>query len=141
MHAWNHWSYIFWKKSICMIFGCGDCFTSLIWRYPLFAQGYKVPPEKPQSHLKSQFPPEMALLETQKNFPTRLKSTFLFAPSQLLQKVLKMTRFKLTIGRISMIGIYWYQSTNRFINSQFFMHADKGGLTIELIINYPYENV
>ena len=21
------------KKSICMILGCGDCFTSLIWRY------------------------------------------------------------------------------------------------------------
>ena len=23
----------FWIKSICMIFGCGDCFTSLIVRY------------------------------------------------------------------------------------------------------------
>ena len=23
----------FWKNSICMIFGCGDCFTSLIGRY------------------------------------------------------------------------------------------------------------
>ena len=26
-------SICFWKKSICMIFGCGDCFTSLIGRY------------------------------------------------------------------------------------------------------------
>ena len=32
-HARNYWSYIFWKKSISMIFGCEDCFTSLIWKY------------------------------------------------------------------------------------------------------------
>ena len=47
---------------------------------PLFAEGYKVPPEKTQSHLKCQFPPEMALLKSQQDFKTHLKSNFLFTP-------------------------------------------------------------
>ena len=37
---------------------------------PQFAEGYKVPPEKTQSHLESQFPPEMTLPEFQQNFQT-----------------------------------------------------------------------
>ena len=45
----------------------------------------------------------------------------------MLQKVFKMTGVKLTICRVSLIGIYWYQSTNRFINSHLFMHSHKGG--------------
>ena len=35
---------------------------------------------KKQSHLKSPFPPEMALLKSQQNFPSRLKPNFLFTP-------------------------------------------------------------
>ena len=45
---------------------------------PYFAEGYKVPPEKTQSHLKSQFPPEVTLLKSQQNFQTCPKSNFLF---------------------------------------------------------------
>ena len=32
-----------------------------------------------------------------------------------------MTRVKLTIGRLSLIGIYWYHLTNTFINSNLFI--------------------
>ena len=35
---------------------------------------------KKQSHLKSQFPPEITLLKSQQNFQTCLKSNFLFTP-------------------------------------------------------------
>ena len=47
----------------------------------------------------------------------------------MLQNVFKMTGVKLTIGRLLLIDIYWYQSTNRFINSHLFIHSHKGGLT------------
>ena len=45
-----------------------------------FAEGYKFPPEKTQSHIKNQFPPEMTFLKFQQNFQTRLKPNFLFTP-------------------------------------------------------------
>ena len=44
------------------------------------SQRYKVPPEKTQSYLKSQFPPEITLLKSQQNFQSHLKSNFLFTP-------------------------------------------------------------
>ena len=56
----------------------------------------------------------------------------------ILQKVFKMTGVKLTICRLSLIGIYWYQSTNRFINSHLFMHSHKGSLSIDLMIKPPW---
>ena len=49
----------------------------------------------------------------------------------MIQKISKMAGVKLTIGRILLIGIYWYQTTNgRFIHCHLFMHYHKGGLTI-----------
>ena len=55
----------------------------------------------------------------------------------ILQKVFKMTGVKLTIYTVSLIGIYWYQSTNRFINSHLLIHSHKGGLSIHLMIKPP----
>ena len=55
----------------------------------------------------------------------------------MLEKVFKMTGVKLTIGRLTLIGIYWYQSTNWFINFYLFMHFHKGGSTIDLMIKPP----
>ena len=54
------------------------CKTSMLEAY--FAEGYKVPPEKSQSHLKNQFSYEMSILKYQRNFQTRLKSNFLLTP-------------------------------------------------------------
>ena len=49
-----------------------------------------------------------------------------------------MTRFKLTIGRLLLIGIYRYQSTNRsFIYSHLFKYSHKGGLSIGHMIKPP----
>ena len=72
----NHMKYSFWDKE-------WDKFVLSFWTIfcpvpPWFTEGYKVPPEKTQSHLKSQFPPEITLLKSQQNFQTRLKSNFLF---------------------------------------------------------------
>ena len=57
-----------------------QCVCTHSFNAPQFAEGYKVPPEKTQSHLKSQVPPEMTLLKSQQNFQNRLKSNFLFTP-------------------------------------------------------------
>ena len=48
-----------------------------------------------------------------------------------------MTGFKLTIGRLLLTDIYWYQSANRFIHSHLFIHSHKGGLTIALMAKPP----
>ena len=49
-----------------------------------------------------------------------------------------MTGSKLTIGRLWLIVIYWYQSTNwRFIHSHIFTRSHKGGLTIGLMVKTP----
>ena len=82
-----------------------------------------------KSHLKSQFPTEMTLLQSQQNFQSHLKSNFLFTPISNIY----FTGVKVTICRVSLIGIYWYQSTNKFTNSHLFMHSHKGGLNIDLI--------
>ena len=104
---------------------------------------------KIQSHLMSQFPPEMASLNSQQNFQSCLKSNFLFTPKSNIcflkhifdvgvNKVFKMTGVKLTIGRFLLKGIYWYQSTNRrFIHSHLFIHSHKGDLAIGLMVKSP----
>ena len=76
----------------------GLTFFSFLFFF-LLAVGHNVPPEKTQSHLKSQFAPEMALLKSQQNLQTHLKSNFLFTPISNIcfQKVFKMTGVKLTI--------------------------------------------
>ena len=48
-----------------------------------------------------------------------------------------MIGVKLTTGRLSLIGIYRYHSTNKSINSHLFMHSLKGGLCIDLMIKLP----
>ena len=104
------------------------------WAY--LAEGYKVRPEKTQSDLKSWFSPEMALVKSQKNFQTRLKTRL---KSNFLVTLVSNIYFKkLTIGRLSLICIYWYYSTKRFMNSHLFMHSRKGGLTIDLMIEPPW---
>ena len=73
------------------------------------------------------------------NFQTRLKSNFLFTPISIIyfKMFFKTTGVKLAIGRLSLISIYWFQSTNRFINSHLFMHSHKGGLNMDLMIKPP----
>ena len=85
-----------------------------------------------QSHLKSQLPPERTLLKSQQNFPSHLKFPVHSHLEYMLQRVIKMSGVKLTVGRLLLIGIYWYQSTNRrFIHSHLFIHSHKGGVTID----------
>ena len=101
-----------------------------------FAEGYKVPPEKTQSHLKSQFPPEITLVKSQKKLSDLPKTKFLVHShlKYILQKVFKITEVKLTTSRLSLIGIYLYQSANRVINSNLLMHSHRGSLSIDLMI-------
>ena len=54
------------------------CKASMLEAY--FTEGYKVPPEKSQSHLKNQFFFKMSILKYQWNFQTHLKSNFVFTP-------------------------------------------------------------
>ena len=42
-----------------------------------------------------------------------------------------MTEVMLTVWRLSLIGIYLYQSTNRSVNSHLFMDSYKGGWSID----------
>ena len=59
------------------------CFSSFCMPQgqPIVRRGVQSPTcEKTQSHLKSQFPPEMTLPKSQQNFQTCLKSNFLFTP-------------------------------------------------------------
>ena len=78
-------------------------------------RGTKPHLKKIQSHLKSQFPPEMMLLKPPAKTSVLPKircpvhSHVQFMP----QKVFKMTEVKLTIGRLLMITIYWYQLTQK----------------------------
>ena len=49
----------------------------------------------------------------------------------MLENFFKMTEVQLTIGKLLLIGIYWYQSTStRFIHSHLFIHSHKDGFTI-----------
>ena len=73
----------------------------------------------------------MTLLKSQQNFEFRLKFPVHSHLEYMLQKVIKMTGVKLTVGRRFLIGIYWYQLTNiSFIYSHLFIYSHKGGLNI-----------
>ena len=105
-------------------------------------KGTKSHLKKTQSHITSQFPPEMILLKSQQNFQSHLKSNFRFTTiSNICFKTYSrwLTGVKLTIGRLLLIGIYWYWSTNRrFIHSHLFMYLHKGCLTIGLMVKPPF---
>ena len=73
----------------------------------------------------------MTLLKPQQNFHSRLKFPVHSISKICFKKIIKMIGAKLTVGRRLVIGICWYQSTNRrFIYSHLFIHYHKGGLTI-----------
>ena len=96
-----------------------------------FAERYKDPTEKTQSNLKSQFPPEITYVPAKFSVPPKIKFLVHSHFEYILQKVFSMTKVKLTKGRLLLIGIYWYQSSNRrFIHSHLFIHSHKGGFII-----------
>ena len=73
----------------------------------------------------------MTLLKSQQNFRSRLKFPVHSHLEYMLQKFIKMTGVKLTVGRRLPRGIYWYQSTNRrFMHYHLIIYSHKGGLTI-----------
>ena len=70
---------------------------------------YKVPPEKTQSHLESQFPPnDIAYVPAKLSDTPKIKfhGHSPLEYNTYLKKVFKMTGVKLTICRHSPIGIY-----------------------------------
>ena len=85
---------------------------------------------------KNTVPPEITLVKSQKELSDLPKTKFLVHShlKYILQKVFKITEVKLTTSRLSLIGIYWYQSANRLINSHLFMHSHRGSLSIDLMI-------
>ena len=134
------------KKCIFLYFGCQNLgvYTSMpLWKSHSFQRDTKSHLEK-QSHLRSHLPPEMTLFKSQQNVQPHLKSNLLSHLKYMLQRVFKMTGFKLRTGRLLVIAIYWYHSTNRrFIHSYLFIHSHKGGLTIHRSYGQttPSENV
>ena len=86
---------------------CGDCFCYAVI-LALVRRKEQSSTEKTQSHLKTQFPPEMTLMKSRQNFQAHLKIKFPVHShfKYILKKVFKMTGVKLTIGRLSLIGIY-----------------------------------
>ena len=111
------------KKYIFPLFGCQNLgiYTSIPVLKPHSLERATKSHLEKQSHLKSQFPPEMTLLKSQQNFQSHLKFAVHSHLEYMLQKVIKITGVKLTVGRHLLIGIYWYQSTNRrFIHSHLF---------------------
>ena len=63
-------------------FGClnlGVYTNMLLWKSYSLQRGTKYHLEK-ESHLKSQFPPEMTLIKSQQNFHSHLKPSFMFIP-------------------------------------------------------------
>ena len=107
---------------------------------PWFAEGTKSHLKKIQCHLKepipiwndiTQVPVKLSLLPKIK-FP--IHSHFEY----MLQIVFKITRVKLAIGRLLLIGIYWYHSTNRrFIHPHLFIHSHKGGVIVGQMVKPP----
>ena len=102
-------------------------------RQSSFAEGWKVPPKKKKSHLK------LHQLSPRKTFtPTKNYISFTLPCLIYAIKVFKMTRAKLVIGRLLLISICWYQSTNRrYICSHLFIYSYKGGFTISLLVKPP----
>ena len=104
----------------------------------IVCRGVQSPTWKNTVPPKESIPPEMTSLKSQQNFQTCLKSNFLFTPiSNIYFKKFSRWLESLSIGRLSLIGTYWYQSINRFINSHLFMHFHKGGLSIDPMIKSP----
>ena len=104
-------------KCIFTFLGCQNfgAYTSIpVWKSYSLLRGKKSHLEK-QSHLRSQFPPEMTLLKSQQklSFLPKIKFPVHSHLEYMLQKGFKMTGFKLIIGRLLMIGIYWLQANNR----------------------------
>ena len=128
------------KKCIFPFFGCQNLgvYASMPWwKSHSLQRGSKSHLGK-QSHLKSQSPPEMTLLKSQQNLQFRIKSNYQFISiSNICFR--KFSRWlELRVGRLLLIGICWYQWTNRrFVHSHLFIHSHKGGLTIDLIFKPP----
>ena len=104
-------------KCIFTFLGCQNfgAYTSIpVWKSYSLLRGKKSHLEK-QSHLRSQFPPEMTLLKSQQKLSFLPKTKFPVHShlEYMLQKGFKMTGFKLIIGRLLLIGIYWLQANNR----------------------------
>ena len=68
--------------------------------------------KKTQAYLKSRFPLEMTLAPAKLSVLPKIKFLVHSHLDYMLQNVFKMTRVKLTTGRLLLIGIYLYQSTN-----------------------------
>ena len=112
----------------------------ILWNGPMVRRGYKVTPEKntvpPKEPIPiwndiTQVPVKLSLLPKIK-FP--IHSHFEY----MLQIVFKITRVKLAIGRLLLIGIYWYHSTNRrFIHPHLFIHSHKGGVIVGQMVKPP----
>ena len=83
-----------------------------LWKSHSFQRDTKSHLEK-QSQLMTQLPPVMTLHKSQQNIQSHLKSNLLFHLKYTLQRDFKMSRFKLRTGRLLLIAICWYQSTNR----------------------------
>ena len=109
------------RKTLCfllnIIFIVRRGVQSLTWK--------NSPIWRANSHPKSHY-----LSPSKLSDPPKVKFPFHSHLEYILQKVFNLTGVKLTIARLSLVGIYLYQSTNRFINSHLFMHSHKGGLTI-----------
>ena len=112
--------------------------------YAIVCRGVQSPTWKTESQHKQPIPTSNDIIQVRATLSDLHKNKFSIHSSYLeyiLQKVFKMTEVKLTIGRLSLIGIYWYQWNNRFINCCLFMHSHKGGLTIDVMIRVCSRNL
>ena len=111
--------------------------SKTFWRSIIVCRGEQGPTWKKKYHQKCHFPTRNEITLVQEKLSVQTKIKFLFTPiSNICFK--KTTGVKLTIGRLLLIHIYWYQSTNRkFIPSNLFIHSHKGGLNISLMIKSP----
>ena len=80
----------------------------IVRKYAEFAEGYKVPPEKNTVQPKEVIPTRNGITQVPEKLldPPKIKFLVHSNLEYILQKVFKMTRVKLTICRISLIGIY-----------------------------------
>ena len=119
------------KKCIFPFFGCQNLgvYPSIrVWKSQ-FAECYKIPPAKT-------VPPKDPIF--QPAIPLKLKFPVHSHLEYMLHKVFKMIGVKLTIRRLLLIVIYWYQSTyRRFIHSHLLVHSQKGGLIMFLMVEPP----
>ena len=102
---------------LCMLLNWKIFYGHFIFFYMWFLLYWHSLHRGTKSHLKkhsppkTQVPPEMTLLKSQPNFQSCIKLNFLFTlTSNICFKMFSMW-LELTIDRLIMIGIYWYQST------------------------------